>query len=141
LLKRAGRFGDGGPAHCVPAIQLGWRFYASPGKTEGDVLRYLNGGLFMPEIEEVFLRVNPGPASATEPALATPTGNAYVDKYISIRKAAMGDFPKGYKVARIGTPDFNLLAARDGQVNPNFPLIRTAGLGEAYEGDPGSSLA
>jgi hypothetical protein len=111
------------------------------GKTEGDVLRYLNGGLFMPEIEDVFLRVNPGPASATEPALATPTGNAYVDKYIAIRKAAMGDFPKGYKVARIGTPDFNLLAARDGQVNPNFPLIRTAGLGEAYDGDPGSSLA
>lgn len=109
------------------------------GKNEGDVLRFLNNGLSLAELPPVFEVLN-GPVM-TPVSDKSGSGNDYLDQYLGYRGKLMGKFPKGYKVAALDSPAFEMLASMDGEEHPQFGEIQTACLGEAYAGDPGSSLA
>lgn len=69
------------------------------------------------------------------------TGNEYLDQYLKFRGQLMDKFPAGYKVAALDTPEFEMLAALDGSQHPQFGEVRTLCMGEAYAGEPGSSVA
>lgn len=111
-----------------------------PGKNEGDVLRFLNDGISLAELPSLFAALNVGgkPKPVTD---KKTTGNKYLDKYLEMRGKLPDTFAKGYRIARIDSPEFDLMAACYGEPHIQFGQIQTAGLGEAMKGDPGSSIA
>ncbi|WP_396269757.1 hypothetical protein [Ideonella sp.] len=118
------------------------------GKMEGNVLRFLNNGHLLADLPSVFERLNaalplPVKPPATGKTAADPgsSGNTYLDEYLKYRSKCLGEFPKGYKVAAMDNPAFDLLASAQGTPSLDFADVKTAGLGEAFAGDPGSSLA
>jgi hypothetical protein len=111
------------------------------GKNEGDVLRFLNDGISLADLPSVFEALNePGPV-AKPVSDKKGTGNKYLDTYLKYRGALREKFPKGYRIAAIDSPAFQMYPADEDARHPEFGVIRTAGLGEAMVGDPGSSLA
>lgn len=117
------------------------------GQNEGDVVRFLNNGLSLaedlPSIFDAMNRMVPPPAGqpTNDKSDKPSSGNSHLDDYLKCRGKLMDKFPKGYKVAVLDTPAFDMLAAMDGNYHPQFAEIQTACIGEAYSGDPGSSLA
>ena len=81
--------------------------------------------------------------SIAQPAGYTPTykGSEYVEKYLELRRKLLEKFPPGYKVSFIGTHEFSILSAANGKPSYDFMDARTLCLGEAQDGDPGSSIA
>jgi hypothetical protein len=113
----------------------------SSGECEGDVLRFLNNGVRLSDLPSVFERLNRS-ISVVEPVSNKKgSGNTYLDDYLKCRGRLIDKFPQGYKVAALDTPEFEMLAALDGSRHPQFAVIETACVGEAFAGDPGSSVA
>ncbi len=128
--------------------ERGTKSSSAHGKNEGDVLRFLNNGYSLADLPEIFKSLNaalPQAAKVTakgkkaEPPKAT--GNAYLDDFLKYRSQCLGEFPKGYKVAALDSAGFEFLASQAGQQSLDFGEIRTAGLGEAFAGEAGSSVA
>ena len=101
----------------------------------------MNDGISLPDLPSVFERLNDVGPVARAVNTATGSGNDYLDKYLKMRGKLLDKFPKGYKIARTDSRQFEMLAALDGGQHMQFGEIQTAGLGEAMVGDPGASLA
>jgi len=108
------------------------------GSNEGDVLRVLNDGVSLANLPSVFEGLNESGPVMRSASDKKGSGNKYLDRYLTMRAKLMDKFPKGYKIARLDSSQFDLLAAIDGGRHPEFGEIRTAGLGEAMPGDPGA---
>ncbi|MFT3858954.1 MAG: hypothetical protein QM742_16130 [Aquabacterium sp.] len=107
----------------------------SPGKSEGDVIRFLNNGLSLAEdLPSLMLDVN-------QRKEVKDTGNAHLNAYLNMRNKVRHDFPKGYQVVRLDTPHLDIVLPADGREHPAFAVFKTAELGEAYASDPGVSVA
>jgi hypothetical protein len=105
-----------------------------PGKNEGNVLRFLNNGYSLVEdLPSLIKDVN-------KREEVKQTGNQYLDAYLKMRNEVRNDFPKGYQVVRLDSPHLDLVLPGDGREHPSFASAQTAQLGEAYAGDPGSSI-
>jgi hypothetical protein len=105
----------------------------SAGKSEGDVLRFLNNGMSLADLPDVMDRLNRTQPVMEAVSTKKGTGNRYLDEYLKSRAKLKGKFPKGYTIASvIGSP-------LEGD-HPLFGEIQTACLGEAYAGDAGSSV-
>ena len=111
------------------------------GENEGDVLRFLNNGVSLPPLGPIFERLNRTLPWLESVSGKKGTGNAFLDEYLGYRSKPMDDFPRGYKIASLDTPAFGLLRAHDGAPHPQFCVVETKCLGEAFPGDPGSSVA
>jgi len=106
----------------------------APGKNEGDVIRFLNNGYSLAEdLPSLMLDMN-------KRKEVKETGNRHLDTYLKMRNKVRNDFPKGYTVVRLDTPQLDIVLPKDGREHPSFAGIRTAGIGEAYAGDAGASL-
>ena len=106
----------------------------SAGKNEGDVLRFLNNGISLADLPDVMDRLNRKQPVMEAVSTKKGSGNKYLDEYLKSRAKLKGKFPKGYTIASvIGSP-------LEGN-HPLFGEIQTACVGEAYAGDPGSSIA
>jgi hypothetical protein len=91
---------------------------ATPGKNEGDVARFLNNGKFLrDDLPSLFSQINKGSAIKT-----ADMDNSYLQKFMKFRESLIGEFPKGYKVAQNGTPEFERLASLDGQIAETFAM-------------------
>lgn len=110
------------------------------GTNEGDVVRFLNNGISLAELPSVFRAMN-APRTQGKDVKPDPTGNTFLDKYLTMRGKCLHQFPLGYQVARMDTPQFEGLRPFDGDQAVWFAQLETRGLGEAMAGDPGSSLA
>ena len=111
------------------------------GRNEGDVLRFLNDGIWLADLPSVFEHLNETGPTLRATSDAKSSGNKYLDQYLKMRAGLLGKFPKGYSIARTDSPEFEMYAALDGARHNQFGEIQTAELGEAMKGDPGSSLA
>lgn len=111
------------------------------GKNEGDVLRFLNDGISLADLPSVFEALNETGPVAKPAGDKKGTGNKYLDTYLKYRGSLREKFPKGYRIAAIDSPAFQMYPSGDDARHPEFGIIRTAGLGEAMAGDPGASLA
>ena len=111
------------------------------GKNEGDVLRFLNNGVSLANLPAVFKQLNEKGPVMRPMDDSQGSGNKFLDRYLKMRSILLGEFPKGYKITRTDSPEFELYAALDGGRHVEFGQIHTAGLGEAMSGDRGASLA
>ena len=111
------------------------------GKNEGDVLRFLNNGISLAHLPPLFSALNETGPVMKPVSDKTGTGNEYLVQYLKMRGKLLDKFPKGYRIASLDSPAFDLLASMDGLRHPTFGDVQTAGLGEAFSGDPGSSIA
>jgi hypothetical protein len=107
----------------------------TPGKNEGDVIRFLNNGYSLAENLPSLMQ------SVNQRKEVKETGNKHLDAYLKMRNKVRNDFPKGYTVARLDTPHLDIVLPLDGREHPNFAQIQTAELGEAYAGDSGANVA
>ncbi len=110
------------------------------GSNEGDVMRFLNSGISLADLPSVFERLNVAAPITKKSNQTDVSGNKFIDRYLTMRGKLLEKFPKGYKVARLDTPQFEIYASLDGGRHIKFGEIETAGLGEAMKGDFGSYI-
>ncbi|MBI5925449.1 MAG: hypothetical protein HY836_07585 [Aquabacterium sp.] len=104
------------------------------GKNEGDVIRFLNNGYsLVQDLPSLMQAMN-------QRKEVKESGNKHLDAYLKMRNKVRNDFPKGYTVARLDSSHLDIILPNDGREHPDFAGVQTVGIGEAYAGDPGSSL-
>ena len=91
----------------------------NPGQAEGDVLRFLNYGHSLnKDLTAIFDNINAHPDWEPD-----GVGNSYLEDYLAHRRKLAEAFPPGYEVALFGTPEYDMLVARNGEPAPTFAMI------------------
>ncbi|MFV1845946.1 hypothetical protein ACNJRW_07135 [Stenotrophomonas maltophilia] len=88
-----------------------------PGKLEGDVMRFLNYGVWLSD--DLKGQVI-DPINAEGEAPSGQLGNIYLEQFLAHRNSLLGSFPKGYELADLQMMDVDTLLALDGREAPTF---------------------
>jgi len=91
-----------------------------PGKLEGDVMRFLNYGVWLSD--DLKGQVI-DPINAEGEAPSGQLGNIYLEQFLAHRNRLLGSFPKGYELADLQMMDVDTLLALDGRDAPTFASL------------------